>query len=154
MHESRFHAIDHPIDLGSGSPTVKADMREELEQIREWADAKIAANQIPRESIRFLGSLSLWLALILAAHTPALADIGRPNRDAGPTRVKVFIALLDIDKISGADQSFDANFFYMLRWTDPRLAHDQERKSMPLNEVWHPRIQILNQQKGTVRLKI
>ncbi len=63
-------------------------MREELERIREWADAKIAANQIQRESIRFLGSLSLWLALILAAHTPALADIGRPNRDTGPTRVE------------------------------------------------------------------
>ncbi len=38
--------------------------------------------------MRFLGSLSLWLALILAAHTPALADIGRPNRDTGPTRVE------------------------------------------------------------------
>ncbi len=105
------------------------------------------ANQIQRESIRFLGSLSLWLALVLAAHTPALADVGRPNRDAGPTRVKVFIALLDIDQINGAEQSFDANFFYMLRWTDPRLAHDQRRKSMPLAEVWHPRVQILNQQR-------
>ena len=104
-------------------------------------------NQIERESIRYLGSLSLWLALILAAHTPALADAGRPNRDAGPTKVEVTAAILDIDQISGADQSFDANFFYMLRWTDPRLAHDQERKSMPLNEVWHPRVQILNQQR-------
>ncbi len=35
----------------------------------------------------------------------------------------------------------------MLRWTDPRLAHDQRRKSMPLAEVWHPRVQILNQQR-------
>ncbi len=105
------------------------------------------ANQIQPESIRFLGSLSLWLALILAAHTPALADTTRPNRDAGPTRVEVGVAILDIDKISGADQSFDANFYYILRWTDPRLAHDQERKSMPLNEVWHPRVLILNQQR-------
>ncbi len=104
-------------------------------------------NQIQRESVRFLGSVSLWLALILAAHTPALADVGRPNRDAGPTKVEVTVAILDIDQISGADQSFDANFFYMLRWTDPRLAHDQERKSMPLNEVWHPRVQILNQKR-------
>ncbi len=102
-------------------------------------------NQIQWESIRFLGSLSLWLALILAAHTPALADVGRPNRDAGPTRVEVGVAILDIDKISAADQAFDANFYYILRWTDPRLAHDQERKSMPLNEVWHPRFLILNQ---------
>ena len=55
------------------------------------------------------------------------------------------VAILDIDKISAADQAFDANFYYILRWADPRLAHDQERKSMPLNEVWHPRFLILNQ---------
>jgi hypothetical protein len=104
-------------------------------------------NQIQRESARFLGRLSLWLAFSLAFHTTALADTGRPNREAGPTKVTVAAIILDINRINGADQTFDANFFYMLSWSDPRLAHDQERKSMPLNEVWHPRIQILNQQK-------
>ena len=104
-------------------------------------------NEIQRESARFLGRLSLWLAFSLAFDTTALADTGRPNREAGPTKVTVGAIFLDIDGINGADQTFDANFFYMLSWSDPRLAHDQERKSMPLNEVWHPRIQILNQQK-------
>lgn len=106
----------------------------------------MGTNQIQRGSVRFLGRLGLWLALILAAHAPAFADVGRPNRDAGPTRVEVRAVFLDVNNINSADQSFAANFFYMLRWTDPRLVHDQERKSMPLNEVWHPRVQILNQQ--------
>ncbi len=107
----------------------------------------MGTNQTQRESIRVLGRLSLWLAFSLVFHTTAFADVGRPNREAGPTKVVVGAVILDIDQISGADQTFDANFFYMLRWTDPRLAHDQERISMPLTEVWHPRILILNQQK-------
>ena len=104
-------------------------------------------NQIQRAAVRGLGRSGLWMALILAAHTPAFADMGRPNRDAGPTRVEVAAYILDIDRISAADQTFDCNFFYTLRWTDPRLAHDRERKSMPLSEVWHPSILILNQQR-------
>ena len=107
----------------------------------------MGTNQIQREAVRFLGRLSLWLALILLFHTTAFADVGRPNREAGPTKVAVGAFIIDIDQISAANQTFNANFFYMLRWTDPRLAHDQERKSMPLNEVWHPRIQLLNQQR-------
>ena len=104
-------------------------------------------NQIQWVSIRCFGRLSLWLALILAAHTPAFADVGRPNRNVGPTRVEVAALILNINRISAADQTFDANFYYMLRWTDPRLAHSQEREAKPLNEVWHPRVQILNQQR-------
>lgn len=100
-----------------------------------------------RGIVRFLGHLSLWLMLILTAPIIAFADVERPNRDDGPTRVDVRVLVFDIDQISASDQTFDANFFYTLRWTDPRLAHDQERKSMPLNEVWHPGIQIFNQHR-------
>jgi hypothetical protein len=96
---------------------------------------------------RIFAAAAVWLGLTLAAHSTAWADTARPNREAGPTKVTVGAVILDIDQISGADQTFDANFFYMLRWTDPRLAHDQERRSMPLSEVWHPRVLILNQQR-------
>jgi hypothetical protein len=96
-----------------------------------------------------IGRICVGLALFLATHSQAFADVGRPNHDAGPTKVEVFAAILDINEISDAKQNFEANFLYILTWFDPRLAHDQDRKSTPLNDVWHPRLQILNQQRLT-----
>jgi hypothetical protein len=56
--------------------------------------------------------------------------------------------LIDVDDISTADQSFDANVFLSFRWHDPRLKHDGEGEvSRPVREVWNPRVQIVNQQK-------
>jgi hypothetical protein len=96
-----------------------------------------------------IGHICVGLALFLATHSPTFADVGRPDHDVGPTNVEVFAAVLDINEISDAEQKFEANFLYILNWFDPRLAHDQDRKSLPLNDVWHPRLQILNQQRIT-----
>jgi hypothetical protein len=88
------------------------------------------------------------LGLTLAINSVALADIGRPGRDAGPTKVEVEISLLDVDDVDGASQSFEANVYYEQRWNDPRLAHeDIGGRSRPLSEIWHPRIQLFNQQR-------
>jgi hypothetical protein len=100
-----------------------------------------------RTSIRTLGWLSLGLVLFLAVQTTSFADIGRPDPDAGPTKVEVGLIVLDIDQIDSADQNFDANVYIIVRWTDPRLKHTGRRNSVPLEEVWHPRILLLNQQK-------
>ena len=97
---------------------------------------------------RTFGRVVLWLGLTLATNSLALADIGRPGRDEGPTKVEVEIFLLDVDNIDGASQSFEANVYYEQRWNDPRVVHeDMERHSRPLSEIWHPRIQVVNQQR-------
>lgn len=94
------------------------------------------------------GRAALWLGLTLAIHSMALADIGRPGRDAGPTKVEVEISLLDVDDVDGASQSFEANVYYELRWNDPQLAHEDTRgRSRPLSDIWHPRLQLFNQQR-------
>jgi hypothetical protein len=78
----------------------------------------------------------------------AFADIGRPGRDGGPTKVEVEIFLIDVDDVDGASQSFEANVYYEQRWNDPRLAHeDIGGRSRPLSDIWHPRIQLFNQQR-------
>jgi hypothetical protein len=84
------------------------------------------------------------VALITAFGGAALADVGRPNREAGPTRVDAGVVFLDVNSVSGAKQSFDANIIFVLTWMDPRLAHDLEGKSMPLNAVWHPNLRLVN----------
>jgi hypothetical protein len=95
------------------------------------------------------GRAFVWLSLSLAIDSVALADIGRPDRDEGPTKVEVKIFLLDVDDVDGASQSFEANVYYEQRWKDPRLVRESiGERSRPLSDVWHPRIQLVNQQRA------
>jgi hypothetical protein len=88
------------------------------------------------------------MGLTLAMNSLAFADIGRPGRNGPPTKVEVEIFLIDVDGVDGVNQSFQANVFYALRWNDPRLVHeDIGGQSRPLSDIWHPRIQLINQQK-------
>ena len=97
---------------------------------------------------RILGRAILWMGLTLAMNSLAFADIGRPGRNGPPTKVEVEIFLIDVDSVDGVNQSFQANVFYALRWNDPRLVHEEiGGHSRPLSDIWHPRIQLFNQQK-------
>ncbi len=86
---------------------------------------------------------------LLAVPTFAGAEVGRPvGPDGGPTEVRIEGVLLDVDEISGADQNFIANFYYSAAWMDERLAHDGPGDlAFTLGEVWHPDLQLVNQQK-------
>lgn len=90
-----------------------------------------------------------FMLLVTLATNSAFADISRPNPDSGPTRVEVQILLLDLDAIDGADQSFKANLYFEAVWNDPRLVLDAGGQAITrrLQQIWHPRIQILNQQR-------
>jgi hypothetical protein len=97
---------------------------------------------------RIFGGAVLWLGLTLAINSLAFADMGRPGRDEGPTKVEVEVFLLDVDEVDGASRSFEANLYYELRWNDPRLAHeDLSVRTQPLFDIWHPRILPVNQQR-------
>lgn len=87
----------------------------------------------------------LFLATLIAG-TALAADISRPTE--GPTRVEVLVFVIDVDTIDSANQRFAANVFLAYRWQDPRLAHKGPNEvARALHEVWHPRIQLVNQQK-------
>jgi hypothetical protein len=77
------------------------------------------------------------------------ADTGLPSAQVGPTPVEISIFLLDLDGIDSANQSFQANVYFEATWKDPRLADVSRSGSVTrrLEEIWHPRLQILNQQR-------
>jgi len=80
---------------------------------------------------------------------PAWGDISLPPTPGNqPTVVYVAVVILDIDEISDNNQNFTVNLFGRIRWTDPRLAHDGPGNiSRKLEEVWNPRILLLNVQR-------
>jgi len=97
---------------------------------------------------KLVSSAALLLGLTFAISSSAFADIGRPDPEQGPTKVEVRVSVFDVDDVDGANQNFEANLFYQIRWHDPRLVHeDSDGLSRPLTDVWHPRIQLLNKQR-------
>jgi len=83
----------------------------------------------------------LVIALLITA-TWAVAD------EHETVTVEVFSYVIDVQAISSSDQNFVANVFYRFLWNDPELAHDSDENIVrDLEDIWHPRIQIVNQQK-------
>ena len=93
------------------------------------------------------GSICFLFIFLFIVHSSTAAT-SRPYEDVGPTRVHTLIQVLDVDDVQTADQSFHANVYVELSWHDPRLTHENaNRVLMNLNEVWHPNIQFVNQQR-------
>lgn len=91
-------------------------------------------------------TLALLAASSAGATESVAVDAERPDADSGPTRVEVFLYLIDLTKVDGASQSFTADLFVATRWRDPRLASPGgTMRRMNLDNVWNPRIQIVNQ---------
>lgn len=71
----------------------------------------------------------------------------RPDEWRGPTKVHFLIFVIDIDGIDDANMSIDTNVYLRLRWKDERLANpDASTRQVPLEEIWNPRVLIVNQQ--------
>ncbi|MGI9432001.1 MAG: hypothetical protein ACR2PQ_07295 [Myxococcota bacterium] len=95
-----------------------------------------------------LAACILAIAGCLTIASPGQCLTGRPiPADGGPTEVRVLVAVLDIDDIDAVSQSFEANVYIEARWHDPRLAHEDDERTLGLTETWHPRVQFLNQQR-------
>jgi hypothetical protein len=94
----------------------------------------------------------IFVALVLTFGYAARAsceelDGTRPGGDDHQLTIHGAIVLLDVSKIDGANQNFTGNVFVMLRWQDERLASDVTgHRRVNLDEIWNPRIQIVNQQ--------
>ncbi len=91
--------------------------------------------------------LGLTLLLVLAAGGVFAADLTLPASD-GPVQVTALVYMLDLDEVDSSQQTFTANVFLKYDWDDPRLAHQGEGPVIKaMDEIWHPHLQILNQQK-------
>jgi hypothetical protein len=91
---------------------------------------------------------ALVVALVLQA-TSAWSVSGvhdRPIAD-GPTRVGIAVFVVDVTEVDSARQRFGVNVYVEARWQDGRLARDGGAGLRPLAEVWHPRLQLVNEQR-------
>jgi len=105
-----------------------------------------------------VGGAALFACLLLfAAAAPAEsaveADLARPNEEAGPTKVRVGLYLVDFYEVIGSDQVFLADVVLQAEWVDPRLAGRwASLHGVALDEVWNPRLQLVNQRGVTPSL--
>ncbi len=89
-----------------------------------------------------------------AQDTTGKVDLtSRPDPEGTPTQVTVSINVLDIDAISGAKQTFSSNFAVAAIWKDSRLAGGSSTRTVSLTNIWHPSIQIVNQQRVLTTFK-
>jgi hypothetical protein len=97
-----------------------------------------------------LSILSLLLISMMSATAAGADELAgtRPGPEGRPLTMNGTLFLLDVSKIDGADQSFTADVFMLLQWRDERLASETNGlRRMPLDSVWNPRIQIINQRR-------
>lgn len=100
---------------------------------------------LPRR-LAVLFALALTLTPCLLSASPTFERPVPPG--GGPTVIECAVAVLDLDDISDANQSFTINVYAVQRWHDPREAHPGPGKvSKPIAEVWHPHLIFWNKQR-------
>jgi hypothetical protein len=98
-----------------------------------------------RTSWALIGFAMMTAASAVAELPPNISGT-RPDPAGEPTVITISPLLLDVSRVDDADQSFTADFFLLMRWRDPRLAGAfASTQRVPVDRVWNPRIQILNQ---------
>ncbi len=105
----------------------------------------------------------MWLLLLLLTFAgPAAAAQGecevppeltltRPDPDGVPTQVTVGAYLVDLYAINDAEQTFSADFFFVMTWRDERLMDVDGRPlagcRLAIESVWAPRVLIMNERQ-------
>ena len=86
---------------------------------------------------------AFFVCVLLFASVHAESIIVDPPSDS--VEVKVGAFLIDITKIDGPEQMYNADVLVRLTWTDPRLADATAgTRRLPLDEIWTPRMTIAN----------
>lgn len=90
----------------------------------------------------------LLLVNLLFISLDSYAENNRPGAGSqSATIISTSVFVTDIDEVDSAKQSFVANVYVEFQWHDPRLALTNNlSRSVALDEAWHPRIQLVNQQ--------
>ena len=76
----------------------------------------------------------------------------RPSTTGEPTAIDVSAYLIDIIKLSEADQTFQGDFMVRVSWKDPRLAdaNSKATRAVSMSEIWNPRLTIVNRREGKI----
>ncbi len=116
-----------------------------------------------------LALLLVWAVISVSGVASAADDLSRPTdrcfippmlthnppeSNGQPVHVKIGILLIDVVEINDVTESFTADFKVRIRWKDPRLSaealgHSLEHCKFPIDDIWNPDIQPINQ-RGTV----
>ena len=101
----------------------------------------------------FLLTFAFLVCLIAPAWCATNMTTSRPNAGAGPTPVNVYLYVVDVFDVSGSDQAFSADVVLVAEWRDPKLAGRWTTiQSMKLEDVWEPRLQLVNQRGANALL--
>ena len=102
------------------------------------------------KQILLVVSLAMSIQLVRGAETPVVIE--RPGADDGPTQISTGIWIVDVTSIDSAQQDLTAEVAIVLRWKDPRLAHTGSGiVRYPLEQIWHPRMVIVNETNSVSR---
>jgi len=84
-------------------------------------------------------------ALSLLFSFPVQAESKLFDPPSSQVEVKVGTYLIDLLKIDDVEQLFNADVLVRIQWIDQRLANPSgTMKTMPVDDVWHPRMIIAN----------
>ena len=87
----------------------------------------------------------LTIGWLLCLAIMGSVEAREPANDLRDVEVKVFV--IDVQGINNVSQDFTANLVMVQRWRDDNLAHKGPGSiSRPLDDIWFPNIQIVNQQ--------
>lgn len=103
-------------------------------------------------------SLATAMSSTAQAQTDSVMLGERPSVNGEPTIIEVGLFIIDVDEIDDVNQRFSIDMFFSARWEDPRLAlPEADRKGqmrfMTLDEIWTPRILVINDRGLTARLR-
>ncbi|MEE9576217.1 MAG: hypothetical protein V3W35_02300 [Gemmatimonadota bacterium] len=111
-------------------------------------------------TVRRLALTAAGAWLLLSSALPALAiqgdclvppelTLSRPDPEGVPTEMTVGAYLLDLHDINDAEQTFSADFFFVMAWRDERLLNVEGRSlagcRLPMESIWAPRLVIVNE---------
>jgi len=103
--------------------------------------------KLPRSGIGLFAFLLFAAWLAAAADATAATDLDtRPGVGGEPTEVTVLLGVLDIVTIENRAQLFCADIYVEVMWQDARLADAgaAEFRTLPVDEIWSPRLTVLN----------
>lgn len=88
---------------------------------------------------------------------PPELTLTRPDPEGVPTEMTVGAYLLDLQDINDAEQTFSADFFFVMAWRDERLLNVGGRSlagcRLPVESIWAPRVLILNERATSKSLE-
>ena len=101
-------------------------------------------------------SLAAGMTSDPACRLPPGIVTSRPEAQGPATPVRVGLFVLDVTSIDELTESFTVDLLMIVRWQDPRLSRASLGASLEgcifqLEDVWHPRIGIVNQRIVTSR---